>query len=370
MLRRKSVALGCALLALTGCGWAGGAVKPDPVVLTMAAVRDAAEVQDFVAEVDRLSGGAVRIEATHRWHAGDPESEADLVREVRAGTHTLGVVGARVWHGLGLRSFDALLAPLEIGDLALEQAVLSDTGLTSQMLQGPAALGLEGIGILPGPLRRPAGAERRFRGPADYQGAGIAISAGQVATRSLAALGATAVPYSFEGAPVDRFDGVELPIAAVRGNRYDGMLRSLTTDVSLWPRPLTIVASANALTSDQRDLLRRAATLAGPKAIAFIRSFEREAVGVLCRRGAIKLVTAGPERIRELRAAFAPIYAWLEEDRQTRELLTHIRTIRGRTPPEPAPACPASSPRSGHAAAGMAAILSILAGITVEKNFI
>ncbi|WP_170223366.1 hypothetical protein [Nonomuraea turkmeniaca] len=346
MLRRKTVALACALLVLTGCGPAGkadGTGTPEPVVLTMVSIRDAAEVEDFVAQVDRLSGGTVRIEATHRWHANDPESEADLVREVRAGTHTLGVVGARVWHGLGVRSFDALLAPLEIRDLALERAVLGDAELTSRMLEGPAALGLEGIGILPGPLRKPAGVERRFLGPADYKGAGIAISAGEVAARSLAALGAAAVPYAFEGAPVDRFDGVELQIAAVRGNQYDGALRSLTADVSLWPRPLTILAGSNALTPDQRDLLRRAAVAALPKSIEFIRSFEQQAIGVLCGRDAMKLVIAGPERVRELRAALAPVYTWLEEDRRTRDLLARIRVLRDSTPAEPAPACPARS---------------------------
>ncbi|WP_327581688.1 hypothetical protein OHA25_37730 [Nonomuraea sp. NBC_00507] len=348
MLWRKTVgALACVLLVLTGCGPAGtgdnagGAGTAEPMVLTMVGIRDAAEVEDFVAQVERLSGGAVRIEATRRWQANDPEAEAGLVREVRAGTYTLGVVGARVWHGLGVRSFDALLAPLEIADLTMEQAVLGEAGLTSQMLQGPAALGLEGIGILPGPLRRPAGVERRFLGPADYKGAGIAISAGEVAARSLAALGATAVPYAFEGAPVDGFDGVELQIAAVRGNGYDGTLRSLTADVSLWPRPLTIVASRHALTPDQRDLLRRAALAAVPESIEFIRSFEQEAIGALCRRGAIELVTAGPERVRKLRAAFAPVYTWLEEARQTKDLLTHIRALRDSTPAETAPACPA-----------------------------
>ncbi|MFI7709300.1 hypothetical protein [Nonomuraea sp. NPDC049480] len=349
MLWRKTVALGCALLALTGCGsagtvdQAGGTDTAEPVVLTMAGIRDAAEAEDFVAQVERLSGGAVRIEATRRWRANDPEAEADLVREVRAGTYTLGVVGARAWHGLGVRSFDALLAPLEIADLTLEQAVLGDAGLTSQMLQGPAALGLEGIGILPGPLRRPAGVERQFLGPADYKGAGIAISAGEVAARSLAALGVTAVRHAFEGSPVNGFDGVELQIAAVRDNRYDGVLRSLTADVSLWPRPLTIVASRHALTPDQRDLLRRAALAAVPDSIEFIRSFEQEAISVLCRRDAIKLVTAGPERVRELRAAFAPVYAWLEEDRQTKDFLVRMRALRDRTPAEQALTCPAST---------------------------
>ncbi|MGI5286307.1 hypothetical protein ACQEVF_23615 [Nonomuraea polychroma] len=109
MLGRKTVALGtvgCVLLALTGCGSAGpaGTAMAEPVVLTMAGIRDAAEMQDFVAEVDRLSGGAVRVEAAHRWPANDPESEADLVREVRAGSYALGVVGARVWHPPGSRN--------------------------------------------------------------------------------------------------------------------------------------------------------------------------------------------------------------------------------------------------------------------------
>lgn len=164
-----------------------------------------------------------------------------------------------------------------------------------------------------------------------------------MAARSLTALGAKPVSFVFEGAPVDRFDGAELQISAVWGNQYDTVLRSLTADVGLWPRPLTVVANGDALTPDQRDLLRRAAAAALPKTVESVRSFEQEAIGVLCRRNAIKLVTAGPDRVRELRAAFAPVYAWLEKDRQTRDLLARVRAVRDRTPVESAPTCSAST---------------------------
>jgi TRAP-type C4-dicarboxylate transport system substrate-binding protein len=348
MTRKYGAALVLACLVLGGCGGTGinkigDRVEPAPVVLTMGNVRGTdEELKPFMDAVARLSGGAVRIEVTDGWHKGDPKAEADLVGQVRAGGFDLGVVGARLWNGLGVRSFDALMAPLEVDSVALEKAVLN-SDIVPQMLQGPSALGLDGIGIVPGPLRKPAGTKRPLLGPADYKGATIAISPGAVAEHTFKALGATAVPFGFEGAPIARFDGIEQQIASVWGNQYDDTLTSLTADVTLWPRPQTIVANPKVLSDANRELLRKAATAAVPTGVAAVTSQEKESLDTLCRRDKVPLVTAGAARIEALRATLAPVYSWLEEDSRTRRFLSGIRAMRAQAAQAPVPSCAGSA---------------------------
>lgn len=184
-------------LAAAGCAStvnkAGGTPAPDTVVLTMLNPGGGNELGPFIAAVDRLSGGTLRIDLESRWHAGQLTAEADVVREVRAGTAPLGLAPVRTWNGVGVRSFDALIAPFAVDSLALEQRVL-DSDLVETMLRGTAAIGLTGVGVLPGPMRKPVGVTHELVGPADYRGRTLAISASVVATRTLRALHASAVP--------------------------------------------------------------------------------------------------------------------------------------------------------------------------------
>src|SRR6266498_2472652 len=107
--------------ALAGCGGssdkAGGAQQPAPTVLTMVNALDSEELQKFAGEVTRISHGSMRIEQTTLWHKGDTHNESDLVRYVQAGKADLGVAPARAWHGLAVRSFDALIAPMAVDSL-------------------------------------------------------------------------------------------------------------------------------------------------------------------------------------------------------------------------------------------------------------
>ena len=75
-----------------------------------------------------------------------------------------------------------------IDSYELEEKVLGD-GLVDPMLESLGELELQGIGVLPGPLRRPLG-KHPLRGPDDWAGARISASGGEQVERALRALGA------------------------------------------------------------------------------------------------------------------------------------------------------------------------------------
>ncbi len=319
-------------LVLAGCtpsvNKAGGTSQTHPVVLTMVNPGSADEVQPFVAAVERLSKGALRIELDNNWHGGQARAEADLVRYVQAGHGWLGVAPVRVWNGLGIRAFDALIAPFAVDGLALERRVL-ESDVADTMLRGIAGAGLTGIGILPGPIRRPVGLNRRLLGPEDYRGSTLAISASVVATRTFRALHATAVPYLFAGRSVDAFDGVEQQLGSVDGNRYDRPGSTVTANVNLWPRPLVIFANATSFASlagPQRAALAAAAKAAiSPTAQL---DEEKESIGNLCRRKTLRFITASPAQLAQLRQATQPVLTWLRSDPRTSRALDQIDSIR------------------------------------------
>jgi len=99
--------------------------------------------------------------------AAPTQAENGLIGDVSAGKADLGVAGSRAWDSAGVSSFRALSAPLLINSYALQDRVLRSP-VTGQMLRGLRPLGLAGIGVLPGPLRKPLGMARPLLRPSDY----------------------------------------------------------------------------------------------------------------------------------------------------------------------------------------------------------
>ena len=115
------------------------------------------------------------------------------------------------------------------------------------MLDGLEPLGVVGLGILPGPLRKPLGVSRP-RAPGGLpRSKTIALTRSQVAERRCSALGARGARRSRPPAPIDGYDGVEQQITAIAGNGYDSSASRLTANVTLWPRPLVLFMNPKAL---------------------------------------------------------------------------------------------------------------------------
>ena len=115
--------------AAVGCGGsggdkAGGASQANPVVLTLES-EDAVSLTgapEFAQAVERLSEGSLRIELVPAGRSTELDFERGVVEDVRDGRAKLGIVGARVWDTMGVRSFQALLTRLTVSELRLSAA--------------------------------------------------------------------------------------------------------------------------------------------------------------------------------------------------------------------------------------------------------
>ena len=319
-------AVGC---ASTG-DRAGGTRPAAPLVLKVVNTRTAEEIQPFVDQVKRLSGGRIALNVTSQWHSLEEGYEPRAIKAVEDGQAAVGLVPTRAFHDSGVTSFDALGAPLTIDSRALEERVLS-SGVATTMLQGLGPVGLHGLGVLPGPMRKPVGLTRSLASASDYRGATIAISASPVSERALAALGATPVASLFQGVPMSRFDGLEQQIESVAGNEYDAPGSSITANVNLWPRPLVLFANQkafDALPASARGVLQEAAAAAVPVATSGLKALEAADVGIICRRGRARFVYATTAQLEQLRSGFAPVYAWLRADPSTATAIDQINGMR------------------------------------------
>jgi TRAP-type C4-dicarboxylate transport system substrate-binding protein len=333
----KTLAVCMALLVAAGTAGctrtgdrAGGTRPVTPLVLKVLNTRGANDIQPFVDQVKTRSGGAISLDVTNKWHSADVQTEPDAIKAVEAGQAAIGFVPTRAFHDLGVTSFDALNAPLTVDSLALEERVLgSDLAMT--MLKGVAAMGLHGLGVLPGPMRKPVGLTRTLIAPSDYRGARIAISASPVSARALAALGANPVASPFEGASVAQYDGIEQQIGSVAGNQYDATGSTVTANVNLWARPIALFANTkmfDALPASTRALLQKAAVSALPAAFRIQAAGETDGLGSLCRRGRVQFVKATAAQVAQLRSAFRPVYAWLRGDPATATAIDRINAMR------------------------------------------
>jgi TRAP-type transport system periplasmic protein len=326
-----------------------GAEKPvEAKVLTMANANfQPEELEAFDKAVGQVSGGRLRIKWLNEYGRGrDGNAEINLVRDVSAGKADLGWAGTRVFDELGDTAFNPLHAPLLIDSYELEEKVLSDD-VVDPMLDSLGELGLQGIGVLPGPLRWPLGREP-LRGPADWDGDRIAASGGAQVEAAIRALGATP-SYDNPGVtePTDDRDGIETHVSAVPGNHYHYDFPYLTGNVVLWPRPLVLFAGPD-VSSDDLALLRKAAQEAIPETIALTRSLEREGRTEVCRTG-LKVASASATEIHALRVAFQPVTQKLEEDPTASDALARIEELsrEGGTRPEEFRCPAAAEPATG-----------------------
>ena len=370
----RFVGLTLVLVVLAGCGGsgadkAGGASGQQPRILTMAVPGGSGELDRFISEVARLSGGTIRIQVQTNWRLGQAKYETGLINDVRAGKADLGSAGSRAWDSVGVLSLRALHAPLLIDSYAVQERVLQSP-LVGEMLAGLEPIGLVGLGVQPGPMRKPLGVSKPLAAPADYAGLTIGVQQSLVADETMRALGARPVWFPAMG-KVDRFDGIEQQTASIEGNRYDTVGKHLTANVNLWPRPLVIFAGKqvfDSLSPDQRNALRQAVANVSPAQTATHRRDEQDATGNLCRRGLVEFETASPHDLAALRTAVQPVYDTLARDPQTSKFLAAIAAIGKGVPAESGPRCRASGQTDEQAAGGSSQLDGVYRVTTTPKD--
>jgi TRAP-type C4-dicarboxylate transport system substrate-binding protein len=333
------------VLALAGCGSSaskvtGSTPAAKAVVLTLANPHSGdTEIGEWTRAVERLSGGSIRIEVKCDWRSREIEAERGTVEDVRAGRVDLARVPTRAWDAFGVESFQALEAPVLVDSLALQEKVLAGP-LGAAMLDGVRAAGVEPVGVLPGSLRRPVGVTEDLLEPADYRGARIGLRPSAVHEAAMRALGARVERLGGDHS-LDGRDGTEADFLTLDFSRYDQQGRSMTANVVLWPRAVSIVMNRDAwerLSREQRAILTDASQEALPDVMRRERIYERGGPEATCSAD-FSLVRARPGAVAGLRRAVAPVYRRLERDAATRRAIEEIRAIKATLRAQPVPTC-------------------------------
>jgi TRAP-type C4-dicarboxylate transport system substrate-binding protein len=353
--RLATVALAViAAVVAGGCGGGGGSGDKaggsgEPVVLQMANaygdLQTAPGIEQFVSQVKERSGGNLRIQVTSRWGDYADDAEQQVVRAVAAGKVDLGWAGARVFDTIGVTSFQALQAPMLIDSYALEQAVVT-SDLPGQMLQGLDKVGVRGLGVLADGLRKPIAVKHPVLGVGDWRGItfGTLKSQGQVqAIRSLGATPMEVFRRSRNQALLDgRLQGLEMDLFVYEHGGPVQPAPYVTANVTLWPQMDILFANPDrlgALTGQQRGWLQQAAQDAAG-GVAALADRDAQSLKTACRSGA-RFANASPADLAALRSAFAPVYASLEQDRQTKAFIDRIQALKRSTAAEAPLAIPA-----------------------------
>jgi TRAP-type C4-dicarboxylate transport system substrate-binding protein len=368
--RRRLAALcvvAIAALALAACS--GSSASEDkaggsnPVVLRLANTNGdlsfTPAVEYFVKHLEELSGGNLRIEVIDDWGDFASDAEQQVVQDVSAGEVDLGWVGTRVFDTMGVKSFQALTAPMLVDSYALEDAVI-ESRITGQMLQGLDDLGVVGLGVLSDGLRKPIGVTGPILGPADWQGVtiGTLTSDGQV--EAIRALGATPVQVNWtdreEGIANGTIQGFETSIWVHQHNpALTHLAPYVTSNVNLWPQMDVLLANParfEELTAEQREWLEEAAGDAATRSAA-LADQDAQIISNSCAGGA-RFAEASAADLAALKAAFAPVYANLQQHPETKAFISQIQALKESTPQGPGlsipPDCTGTAPE--HVAGG------------------
>jgi TRAP-type C4-dicarboxylate transport system substrate-binding protein len=352
LLAAVTVALAASACTGSGVDKAGGTRTKPPVVLTLADHEQSAEqVQPWIEEVQRRSGGSLRIKVTNRWRDQEIAYDKGTIADVQAGKVQLAKVNARAYDTVGITSFQALVAPFLIDNPTLERRVL-ESDLATQMQAGTGKLDLVGLAVLPTYLRKPLGVTRPLVTAKDYRGARMGVREGEVAKATFTALGATPVP-TIPGGPLRGLDGLDIDLGGIKGGGYDQQAKALTANVTLWPRPVTVVINRTvfeSLTTRQQDALRQAGAAAVSRQLDLLQGLNEEDRDILCRRG-LKFVRASDRDLAGLRRAVQPVYDQLERNPQTSSSMQRIQTMKRETRAAATPDSPRCAPSSSAAGA-------------------
>jgi extracellular solute-binding protein (family 7) len=335
-----------ALAALAGCAGTstdrtGKPTEGKATVLTLANANfEPSDLQPFADAVRKASAGRLQIRFLNDYRQGEATAEKGIIEDVRDGKADLAWVGARAFDWVGDRAFEPLQAPLLIDSYEAERAVLrSDVPAT--LLASLKPLGLDGVGILPGPLRKIVAA-KRLDGPAYLSGLTVAFSGGPAVESALHTLGAVPVRVA-SGAKWAGWGASETQLAAAAGNHLEDGADYLAANLNLWPRFPVIFAGPSArkkLSGDEMALLRRAVIAAQGPAFAAIAAAERGAMRQLCR--GMEVGDLPPRDLAALRNAAQPAYDAMAGDPAAAKVLGRVKAVRAGVdaPAASAPKCP------------------------------
>jgi TRAP-type C4-dicarboxylate transport system substrate-binding protein len=283
---------------------------------------------EWFAETVRIaSAGQVLIRFVNNWTSRrDRREERTVAKDVIEGNAELGWVGARVLGIIGARAFDCLQAPMLFRTYR-DQLLLWQSEVPNALLQRLESVGLTGLALLPGEMRKPFGFSRPLVEPGDFALRTIRTHESTVGEATLRALGARPIHLSAAELPLarQRCDGMDLHPTAVSGWGYQGYL---TMNINLWPRLTTIIANSHtfaALPSQTQQLLCSAARETTARALSNLIGQEQRDQQACGEH--VVAVKASADRLAALRQQVEPIYAHLRDDPETGAVLPRLEQL-------------------------------------------
>ena len=119
------------------------------------------QITAWASEVDQLSNGTLKITFVRDDHADQPDYEAAMIADVRAGTVDMAWVGARAFDQVGLTSFQPLVAPMLIDSLELRRQGVRRRHPAAAAAQRRARSTWSASASFPAPSARSSASENR-----------------------------------------------------------------------------------------------------------------------------------------------------------------------------------------------------------------
>jgi TRAP-type transport system periplasmic protein len=297
----------------------------------------------YAAQVDSASGGKLKIKLLPTYGGGN---DAKLLADEIGGTVNMGSVSAAVWDTKQVYSFEALQMPFLITSYAPEGKVLGSS-LQQQMLAGTEAVGLHGLAIHEGGLRKPLSTGACFTTTASYNGVPFRVPPGQLLKDGIAALGASPTPLPLSDVYLafkqGTVKGMEANYGLVLTNKYYEVAKCMTGNVNFWPFPTVLSINNNTwkgLTSAEQGWLATPAAKLPAESLAILTNPASKTVPTLCTNG-LKIGKATAADISALVAKETPVYTSYESrsPSTTGTFVPQIQQMKAAMPP-PAPAAP------------------------------
>ena len=339
-----------AVLGLTGCGSSSSSSADTSgsssaeITLRLGYVTAAEHpygiaVNSFIKAVNTASGGKIAIEGLPSYQGGD----VPLLRDVRGGAVNMASVSSAVWGTQGVHSFDALQALGLITRLDLEREVITGP-IGAQMLEATSTVGLKGLAIHEGGLRKPVGAKKPLPSPAAFKGLAIRTPESTVLQTGIKGLGAdpTAIPVGdiYAALRDGTVNGMESNLGLIQTLKLYEVAKYVTANATLWPFPTVLVMNQkkfDSLTSDQQKIITDAASKVPGFSIDFL-SKPSELPATLCTEG-MKFVIANDADLKSFAKASKTVITELSKDNaDTKSYIDQIQALKDGLPAPPAAA--------------------------------
>ncbi len=299
---------------------------------------------EFKNQVESLSGGAMTVVIHVDASADDaiPGSDGPIVDKVRSGAFQMAVVPASQWSAVGVTTLAALQAPFLVESDEHLAAIVNDDAISLKMLSGLSGVGVTGLTLFPWSLRHFFSFTRPILTPADVKGRTIRTPGSVDVAALLAALGGKGVLPNDDDFKSGVADGTITAADSGFTVAMTSLPRAATATGNLVPyaKVITLVANTafwSGLDDAQRNVLSRASAATRAWAIANLVS-DVQAAAKYCADGG-KVILTDPASIQAFRAAEAPVYARLDADPGTKQLISAIQQHGTGAPSAPVKAC-------------------------------